>query len=196
MDALQKARERFMAADYKKAVSLLWEVTPDDGTKARAVLDLTAAMHDKLTGSLQSQCDSLASRARVALEAGDAEASAERLDALRAELANDPAELARRAAEAGLRWLKIETEADEITAAQEAAMCGWARGSQAERPKPCLIDLVEAKGWKLEQAQDLFVPTTLNSIAIRGLDERIAGQTRHIYLFRRSAPAAAERPTR
>jgi hypothetical protein len=196
-DALQKARDRFMAADYKKAVSLLWEVTPDDDMSARAVLDLTAAMHDRLTGSLRSQCESLASRATVAIESSATESTAERVAALTAEFAKDPALLARRAAEAGLRWLKIQTEEDDLADSQKAAISAWAGGDQSGQPKPCLIDAVEAEGWTLEQTQDLFVPTAIQTSLLTGAymgGEPVSGRMCHVYLFRRSPQAGSDTP--
>ena len=186
-----------MAADYKKVVSLLWEVTPDDDMTARAVLDLTSSMRDKLTGSLRSQCESLASRATLAVQSSAAESTAERVAALKAEFAKDPASLARRAAEAGLRWLKIETQEDDLGTSLEAAISAWARGGQAERPKSCLIDAVEAEGWTLEHVQSLSVPIRIQTSPIMGAQfflggEPVEGQTRYIYVFRRLQPAGAD----
>jgi hypothetical protein len=190
-DALKRAKDRFTAGDYKKAASLLWEVTSDDEASARAVLDLAAALRQETSGSLQSQCDSLVSRAKIALESRDAESAAERVAALKAEFAKDPALLARRAAEAGLRWLKIEAEEDDLTDSLEAAIRAWVSGAQNGQAKPCLIDAVEAEGWSFEQAQDLFVPTKLSSSVFAGIDEPINGHLRRIYPFRRSPKAGA-----
>lgn len=58
----------------------------------------------------------------------------------------------------------------------------------------CAIDLVEAEGWRLEHVVHRFVATKVQTSVLMGADllggDRIEGDARYLYLFRRAAAAA------
>ena len=196
--ALEKATEQYRAGQYKKAADTLWEVTftGDDGdTEARGVLALAGQLRDVTQGGVRGECEEHIARAERLLNAGQRAASDGRVSEFEEELRQDPARLARWAREAGLTWLEIECAEDVVAAEMHAAMAAAAAGQSSTPPAGCLIDAVEAEGWRLEHVSSLFRPTKVQTSAFRGAEvfmggEVVEGEEKYLYLFRREDGAA------
>ncbi len=148
--ALDKATQQFQAGRLKKAADTLWEVTfaGDDGdTEAQALLALAAQLRDASDGSVRRDCEEHIARAERYLRAG--ESSPNRREA---ESRRDPVTLARWAREVGLTWLTVDSEEDLVAAPMHAAVAGTGA------PPACVLDAVEAEGWRLESVTRAFQP--------------------------------------
>jgi hypothetical protein len=189
---LESAQEQYQAGQYKKAVATLWEVPLTDGgglDEARELLKVASALRDATDGPLRADCEAQIQRAKEAIDRYESGLADDRVQQLEAGLKQDPAKLARWAKEAGLRWLQVETDTDAAAAVQTAAIAAAATGRD-EPPQTCLIDAVEAEGWRLEHVQNVFRPTMLQTSPLRGAEffmggEVVEGQMRYFYLFRR-----------
>ena len=194
--ALEKAREQFQAGRYKQAVNLLYEVAaaadapPDE---VSGLLELAGAIRDRTDGDLRAQAETHVRRAQKRIDDQEHSDMAARVGQLQAELEQDPARLARWACEAGLRWLEVESPEDVVAASVRKAMTAATGGANAA-PEACLIDLVEAEGWRLESVVHRFKPTRVQTSILRGADllggDAVEGDEKYLYLFRRAAEAA------
>ena len=190
---IETAEAQYRAGHYKKAADALWEVTfagDDAEAEARAALALATQLRDSTSGSLRETCEQHRVRAEQALSAELAHAAAGRFRSLEAELRADPVRLARWAREAGLAWLRLESDEDFAAGAMRAAISAAAEGRERQA-KANIIDLVESEGWRLEQVESLFLPTTVLITPWRFVDamaggEIVEGRMRYLYLFRRA----------
>jgi hypothetical protein len=190
--ALEKARQQFQAGRDKQAVGTLYEVAvAPDAPRAEidGLIELATAIRARNgDSSLQSDCDAHIDRARKRLAADEQSAAAARVAQLRAEL-DEPVRLARWAAQAGLGWLEVTSADDVVAASQSRAMAAAADGAAAH--EQCLIDLVEAEGWRLEHVVHRFVATRVQTSILRGADllggDAVEGDEQYFYLFRRVA---------
>lgn len=184
---LDKASAEYQAGNYKKAVRMLWDLSLgiDD---SRQAIELATMIRGKVDGSLAGQCDDFIRATQRAIAAAKEKQAADRASELEATLKKDPVALARWAAQAGLRWLQIESAEDAVAASLEAAFAAAGEGSGHVAP-PCFIDGVEAEGWRLEHVQRVFEPTKIQTTIFRGADlgggEPVQGERTYLYLFRR-----------
>lgn len=188
---LDKARELVQAGRLKQAVNALSEIaygrdaSPDE---VRGLLELATALRDRTDGSLRAQCEDEMQRAQMRLDAAAEQASGDRVRELASNLRRDPVRLARWAREAGLTWLEVESTEDVAAAALRQAALTTA-GYPGSAPKACLLDLVEAEGWRPESVTHRFVPTTVQTSIFRGADllggDVVQGEEAYLYLFRR-----------
>lgn len=68
---LERARERFAAGHYRRAVAALWYVQRNarqDIGEARALLEMASAIRERRTGRLRKECDQLASSAAAMIQ--------------------------------------------------------------------------------------------------------------------------------
>ena len=198
--ALDKARQQFQAGREKQAVNLLYEVaTAPDAPPAEVsgLLELAGAIRDRTVGDLRAQAETHVRRAQKRLEDQEHGQAAERVGQLQAELKRDPTRLARWAREAGLNWLEVESPDSIVGGSLRKAVAAAAAGGANAAPEACLIDLVEAEGWRLESVVHRFVPTRVQTSILRGADllggDVVEGDEKYLYLFRRADDAA--RPT-
>jgi len=191
--AIEIAEAQYRAGHYKKAADVLWEVTfagDDAESEARAALALATQLRDATSGALRETCEQHRARAEQALSAELAHAAAGRFRNLDAELRADPVRLARWAREAGLTWLRLESDDDFAAGPMRAAIAAAAEGRESQS-QVNVIDLVEAEGWRLEQVESLFLPSTVQITPWRLIDvmaggEIVEGGMRYLYLFRRA----------
>jgi hypothetical protein len=188
--ALEKARQQFQDGRDKQAVNTLDEVAcAPDAPRAEidGLLELATAIRARNGGSLQAGCDAHIDRARKRLAAAEQSAAAARLAQLRAEL-DEPVRLAHWAAQTGLGWLEVTSADDIVAASQSRAMAAMAAGGAAANEQ-CMIDLVEAEGWRLEHVVHRFVATRVQTSILRGADllggDAVEGDEQYFYLFRR-----------
>lgn len=188
---LDKARELVQAGRLKQAVDALSEVAyerdapPDE---VRGLLELATAVRDRTDGTLRARCEDEMQRAQMRLDAAAEQAAGDRVRELASDLRQDPGRLARWAREAGLTWLEVES-AEDVAAATLRQAVMTAAGYPGSAPKACLLDLVEAEGWRLESVTHRFVPTAVQTSIFRGADllggDPVQGQESYLYLFRR-----------
>ena len=175
---LEQAQQYARDGQVRKAVDALWEVPLSDASspdEVRALLDLAQTLHDRTDGRLKSDCEFQMHRAQEVLDGSKGAPEMQ---------APDPLLLARRAFELGLAWLEIESATDLVAGPQ---LAGLASGT----PVPCQLDAIEAEGWKLENVQQLFIPTAVQSSPLRGAEfvmggQPIDGQRSYVYVFRRA----------
>jgi len=187
--ALDKATQQFQARQYKKAADTLYEVSfaGDDGeAAARGVLSLATQLRDGTEGSVRAQCEEHIARAERLLSTEERVFAQTRIDRLEADLRQDPVGLARWAREAGLTWLELASAEDFVAAHMRSAMDADGAGGTAAA---CVIDAVEAEGWRLEHVSSIFRPTRLQTSPLRGADlfmggDVVEGTDVHLYLFR------------
>ena len=149
--ALDRAAEQFQAGQLKKAVDTLWEVSfagDEAEAEAQALLALAVQLRDATEGATRSDCEEHIARAERYLGAGES-----RPRAREAELRDDPSALARWAREVGLTWLTVDSTEDLIAAPLHAAVA-----DAGSAPPPCVLDVVEAEGWRLECVTRAFQP--------------------------------------
>jgi hypothetical protein len=189
--ALEKARNRFQAGRYKQAVSMLPEVarTADPpAEEANGLLELAGALRDRTDGDLRTACEAQIRRAQKLLETDEQRQAAQRAEQLQAELKQDPARLARWAHDAGLGWLELKSPESVVAVSVRKAMAAYAAGRPVA-PEPCLIDIVEAEGWRLESVVHRFIPARVQTSFLRGADflsgDPVQGDEKYLYLFRR-----------
>lgn len=189
--ALRKANEQYQAGRYEKAVDALVEVSfaGDDGeAKARAVLALATLLRDVTEGSLRANCEEQIARARRLLDRIEQTASGDRLERREVELRSDPVALACWAREAGLTWLQMSS-AEDLVAARMRDVMARESGS-ADNAAPCVLEAVEAEGWRLEHVTYASHSTQVETSPLRGADlvmggDVITGEERYLYYFRR-----------
>jgi len=189
--ALEKATEQYKAGQLKKAVATLWETAfAGDGgaTEARGVLALAVLLRDATDGGVRGECEQQISRAERFLRAEEQTAAEERVDRLEAELRQDPVRLAHWARETGLTWLEVASAQDLVAAQMRTTMALDGHGAP---PPGCIIDAVEAEGWRLESVVCVFKPTRLQTSPLRGADffmggDVVEGEEKFLYLFRRA----------
>ena len=187
---LDKATQQFQAGQYKKAANTLYEVSfgGDDGeAEARGVLSLATLLRDATEGSVRAQCEENIARAERLLHSEERISAQSRIDRLEADLRQDPVGLARWAREAGLTWLEVASDEDLVAAQMRSAMAAEGAGDAVTT---CVIDAVEAEGWRLEHVSSLFRPTWLQTSPLRGADffmggDVVEGHETYLYLFRR-----------
>lgn len=183
---LDKAREEYQAGDFKKAVRLLWEL-PIGVDDPRDVMELATMVRGKAEGKVAAECDEFLRSHQRAVAEAEKNQAAKRAQELETSLKADPAALARWAVQAGLRWLEIESSEDVVAASLKAAMA--AAGGREQAPQPCMIDAVEAEGWRLEHVQHFFKPIKIQTTIFKGADliggEPVEGEMTYFYLFRR-----------
>ena len=188
--ALEKATDQYQAGQLKKAVATLWEATfaGDAGeTEARGVLALAVLLRDATDGGVRGECEEQISRAERFLRAEEQAVAQGRVDRLETELRQDPVRLANWARETGLRWLEVTSAEDLVAAQMRDAMALDGHGAP---PPGCIIDAVEAVGWRLENVACVFKPTRLQTSPLRGADvfmggDVVEGEEKFLYLFRR-----------
>jgi hypothetical protein len=182
---LDKAREEYESGDYKKAVRLLWEL-PIGADDPGNVMELATMIRGKAEGKVAAECDEFLRSHQQAVAEAEKSQAAKRAQELETSLKADPAALARWAAQAGLGWLEIESSEDVVAASLKAAMAAAGRD---QAPQPCMIDAVEAEGWRLEHVQHLFKPVKIQTTIFKGADliggEPVEGEMTYFYLFRR-----------
>jgi hypothetical protein len=148
---LAKATEQFRAGQFKKAADTLWEVTfvgNDYHAEAQAMLTLATQLRDVSDGGVRTDCEEHIARAQRYLTSGEND-PANREAALR----RDPVGLARLAREAGLTWLTVDSEVNLTAAPLQAVLA-----DAASPPPACILDSVEAEGWRLVCVTRAFQP--------------------------------------
>jgi hypothetical protein len=189
--ALQKANGQYHAGQYKKAVATLVEVSfaGDDGeAEARGVLALATLLRDATEGRVRADCEEQIARAERLLGGAQQASAKQHLDRREAELRGDPVALARWAREVGLTWLQM-TSAEDLVAARMRSVMASESGS-AGGAASCVLEAVEAEGWRLEHVACLFRPTRVETSPLRGADlfmggDVIGGEEHYLYYFRR-----------
>ena len=194
--ALQKANEQYQAGQYRKAVDTLVEVSfaGDEGeAEARGVLALATLLRDATEGRVRADCEEQIARAGRLLNYAEQAATQQHVDRREVDLRADPVALARWAREAGLTWLQM-TSAEDLVAARMRSVMASESGS-ARGAAPCVLEAVEAEGWRLEHVACLFRPTRVETSPLRGADlfmggDVIGGDERYLYYFRRADGAS------
>ena len=149
--ALDKATQQFQAGQFKKAADTLWEVSfagDNDEAEAQALIAIASELRDASDGRVRADCEEHIQRAQRYL--GGAEGSAQ-WRAL--QVRRDHVGLARKAREAGLTWLSLDSETDLIALPLDALL-----DTPEAPPPPCVLDAVEAEGWQLACVTRAFRP--------------------------------------